>query len=67
MNFLSTYVIIDGALERIITGSFILFCALSINSLFVGRLWCSWACPAAGLQETAFKVNPLYLTETGRS
>jgi polyferredoxin len=57
MNFLSPYVIIDGALAGIVTGSFILFGGLFISSLFVGRLWCSWACPAAGLQEAAFAVN----------
>jgi len=57
MNFLSPYVIIDGAFGGFITGSFLVFSALFISSLFVGRLWCSWACPAAGLQEAAFAVN----------
>ncbi len=57
MNFLSPYVIIDGAFQGIITGSFVLFGALFINSLFVGRLWCGWVCPAAGLQEAAFAAN----------
>ncbi len=57
MNFLSPYVIIDGAFNGFITGSALLFGALFISSLFVGRLWCSWACPAAGLQEAAFAVN----------
>lgn len=57
MNFLSPYVIIDGALRGIITGSFLVFGGLFISSLFVGRLWCSWACPVAGLQEAAFTVN----------
>lgn len=57
MNFLSPYVIIDGAFQGIISGSFLLFGGLFMSSLFVGRLWCSWACPAAGLQEAAFAVN----------
>lgn len=57
MNFLSPYVIIDGAFQGIVSGSFLLFGGLFISSLFVGRLWCSWACPAAGLQEVAFAVN----------
>ncbi|MBG0784331.1 MAG: 4Fe-4S binding protein [Anaerolineaceae bacterium] len=57
MNFLSPYVIIDGASQGIITGSFIVFTALFISSLFFGRLWCSWICPAAGLQEACFAAN----------
>lgn len=57
MNFLSPYVIIDGAFQGIITGSFSLFGALFVSSLFIGRLWCSWICPAAGLQEACFLVN----------
>ena len=57
MNFLSPYVIIDGAFGGLITGSFLLFTTLLISSLFVGRLWCGWACPAAGIQEAAFAVK----------
>ncbi len=57
MNFLSPYVIINGAFQCIISGSFLVFGGLFFSSLFVGRLWCSWACPAAGLQEAAFAVN----------
>jgi len=57
MNFLSPYVIIDAAFHGIISGSFILFGILFTSSLFVGRLWCGWVCPAAGLQEAAFAVN----------
>jgi polyferredoxin len=56
-NFLSPYLIIDAAFQGIINGSFILFVGLFVSSLFVGRLWCEWVCPAAGLQEVAFAVN----------
>ncbi len=56
MNFLSPYVIIDGAFNGSLP-AVTPVCALFISSLFVGRLWCSWACPVAGLQEAAFKVN----------
>ena len=52
LNYLSPYIIIDGATQGIITGSAVLFALLLLSSLFVGRLWCSWVCPAAGLQET---------------
>jgi polyferredoxin len=57
MNFLSPYVIIDGAFQGIVSGSFLLFSGLFISSLFVGRLWCGWVCPAAGLQEASFAIN----------
>ncbi len=46
MNFLSPYVIIDRAFQGIVAGSFLVFGGLFISSLFSGRLWCSWACPA---------------------
>ncbi len=57
MNFLSPYVIISGAFQGIVTGSFLLFGLLFISSLFLGRLWCGWVCPAAGLQEACFNAN----------
>ena len=57
MNYMSPYVIIDGAFQGVIAGSLIFFAALFISSLFVGRLWCSWGCPAAGLQEACTIVN----------
>jgi len=57
MNFLSPYVIIDGAFQGIVSGSFILFGILFISSLFLGRLWCSWVCPAAGIQEACFTIK----------
>jgi ferredoxin-type protein NapH len=30
---------------------------LFVSSLFLGRLWCGWACPAGGLQEICAPVN----------
>jgi len=57
MNFISPYVIIDGAMQGIITGSFIVFGLMFVASLFVGRLWCAWLCPAAGLQEACFMIQ----------
>jgi ferredoxin-type protein NapH len=57
MNFFSPYVIIDGASQGIINGSFIVFGALFIAALFVGRLWCGWACPVGGLGEISFAIN----------
>jgi polyferredoxin len=57
LNYLSPYVIIDGATQGIIAGSLIAFGLMFVASLFVGRLWCAWMCPAAGLQEACFAAN----------
>jgi ferredoxin-type protein NapH len=57
MNYFSPYVIIDGAAQGIVNGSLIVFGLQFLSALFVGRLWCGWACPAAGLGEACFAVN----------
>jgi ferredoxin-type protein NapH len=57
LNYLSPYVIIDGASQGIINGSFIMFGLMFLSALFFGRLWCAWGCPGAGLQEACFGVN----------
>jgi len=57
MNYLSPYVIIDGAMNGVVNGSLIMFGVLFLSALFVGRLWCGWLCPAAGLQEACTAVN----------
>ncbi|MBL7201717.1 MAG: 4Fe-4S binding protein [Anaerolineae bacterium] len=57
MNYLSPYVIIDGASQGIVNGSLIVFGLQFLSALFVGRLWCGWACPAAGLGEVCFAIN----------
>jgi len=57
MNFFSPYVIIDGAAQGVINGSLAMFALMFVSSLFLGRLWCGWVCPAAGLQEMVEPVN----------
>jgi polyferredoxin len=57
MNFLSPYVIIDGALNGIVNGSLVMFGLMFLSSLFLGRLWCGWACPGGGMQEMVEPVN----------
>jgi ferredoxin-type protein NapH len=57
LNYFSPYVIIDGASQSIINGSFIVFVLLFLSSLLLGRLWCAWLCPAAGIQEACFPIN----------
>jgi len=57
MNFLSPYVIIDGAMNGIVNGSLVMFGLMFISSLFLGRAWCGWVCPGAGMQEMLEPVN----------
>lgn len=57
MNFLSPYLIVVGAAEGIITGSFLFFGLLFVSSLVLGRAYCGWLCPAACMQEASFGVN----------
>jgi ferredoxin-type protein NapH len=57
INYFSPYIIIDGAAQGIIAGSFITFVLLFIVSLFLGRAFCGWVCPGAGIQEFCFTVN----------
>lgn len=51
INYMSPYIIIDGASQGIVNGSMIVFSLMFIGSLFFGRIWCGWACPAGGLAE----------------
>ncbi|MBN2146851.1 MAG: 4Fe-4S binding protein [Anaerolineales bacterium] len=57
MNFLSPYVIIDGAANGIVNGSLVMFGLMFVSSIFLGRLWCGWACPGGGMQEIAEPIN----------
>jgi polyferredoxin len=40
-----------------VNGSLIVFGLMFVAALFVGRLWCAWACPAAGMMEACFMVT----------
>ncbi|MFX1605045.1 MAG: 4Fe-4S binding protein [Promethearchaeota archaeon] len=57
MNYFSPYLIIEVASVGIMNGSFIVFTLLFLSSLFLGRGFCGWVCPAGGLQEICFAVN----------
>lgn len=56
--YFSPYLIIQAASEHIMNGSFIVFCAMFVFSMFFGRAWCGYLCPAGGLQECLFACNP---------
>lgn len=49
--FFSPVLIIQGASEGIIVGSFIVFLGMFLFSLLFGRAFCGWLCPAGGIQE----------------
>lgn len=53
LNYLSPYVIIDGAANGIINGSLIMFSLMFLSSLLVGRLFCGWVCPGGAVGEFA--------------
>lgn len=55
--YLSPYLIIMGAAEGIIAGDAIVFAGLFVASLFFGRAWCGWVCPAGATQELCSKIN----------
>lgn len=57
MWYLSPYIIILGAMEGIMTGSFIVFSLMLLGSIFFGRLFCGYLCPAGGVQMCATLVN----------
>lgn len=56
--YLSPYVAIIAPISAgIINGSLIMFTIMFLMSLIFGRIWCSWFCPGAGLQEISSIVN----------
>lgn len=55
--YMSPYLIIRGAMEGIVSGSFIVFVCMLLGSVFFGRIFCGWLCPMGGLQECLCSVN----------
>ena len=55
--YFSPYLVLMGAAEGIIAGDVIAFAVLFVTSLFFGRAWCGWVCPAGATQELCSKVN----------
>jgi ferredoxin-type protein NapH len=49
--YLSPAIPLQGSALGIVTGSLIIFAGLFVLSLFLGRTFCSWLCPAGGLQD----------------
>lgn len=65
MNFLSPYLIVNGAFEGVLAGSGITFLSLFLFSLITGRLFCGWLCPMGGLNEALLRVNNKRVTSKG--
>lgn len=57
LYYFSPALIINAGLNGIINGSFVVFVLMFLLSIPFGRLFCSYFCPAGGLQEFAFAVN----------
>lgn len=55
--YFSPYIIIMGAFQGIINGSFIVFLAMLIGSIFFGRFFCGYLCPMGGMQECTMLIN----------
>ncbi len=54
LNFFSPYLIVLGAFGGVVAGSALLFVALFVSGMVLGRGFCAWVCPGAGLQEACY-------------
>jgi polyferredoxin len=61
--YLSPVLIIQASSKGIINGSFIMFLFMFVSSLFLGRAYCGWVCPAAGCQEAIFMARDKKITK----
>lgn len=50
LNFFSPYIIIDGLVNKLLAGAFIVWFLMFLSSFFVGRAFCAYVCPYGGLQ-----------------
>ena len=55
--YLSPVVSLHGSFIGIVTGSLIVFLFLFVLSMALGRSFCSWLCPAGGLQDQVAKAR----------
>lgn len=56
--YLFPVLIVEGAFKGIVVGSLFIFALQFVSALVLGRGFCGWVCPGAGLQEPCFKANP---------
>jgi len=55
--YFSPFIIINGAIQGVITGSFIVFSLQFVASLFWGRAFCGYVCPVGGMQECLMLIS----------
>jgi ferredoxin-type protein NapH len=55
--YFSPVLVLQGAAAGLLAGSAIVFGLQFISSLFLGRAFCGWICPAGGLQEIAMNFQ----------
>lgn len=55
--YFSPYLAIEGVIQGVISGSLIIFAGQFVFSLFLGRAFCGWVCPAGGAQDLCTVVN----------
>ena len=55
--YFSPYLIIQAMSEHIMNGSFFVFSVMFVASLFLGRVFCGYLCPAGCLQECVSRCN----------
>lgn len=57
LNYFSPVLPIVGAANSVIVGSLLLFGALFLSALFLGRGFCAWICPAGAMQDYCTNIN----------
>lgn len=57
LNYFSPYLSVMAAMEGIVAGSIVVFVIMFLSGLFLGRAWCAWICPMAGLSELTNNLN----------
>ncbi|MDP2813265.1 MAG: 4Fe-4S binding protein [Erysipelotrichaceae bacterium] len=62
LYYFSPYLVIEALTQQVIAGSFIIFTLMLLGSIFFGRLFCGWLCPAGGLQEASTIINDRRVT-----
>lgn len=58
IHYFSPVLIVTGAAQGVLSGSAAVFTLQFLTALLLGRAFCGWACPGAGLQEACSIAQP---------
>jgi len=58
LYYFSPYLPFMGLMEGVLAGSVFVFASQFFISIFFGRLFCGWLCPAGAVQSFSFIANP---------